>query len=389
MDFIEQIIAEEKCTGCQACLNICPCNAITMKEREDTFLYPEINQSSCTNCKACEKVCPAISENLFDRIASPICYASWQNDDKIRIDSSSGGIFSALAKKIIENNGYVYGAAFDENLKLNHVECNTIDKLQELRGSKYLQSNIGTVFSQIKKRIKEGQWVLFVGAPCQVAGLNTFIGKDHATLITCDFVCHGVPSGKIFNKYVQELEKKNESRITSYYFRRKKFGWKDFNIEINYDNGQKEEIPFIEDSFMKGFIADLYLRPSCYNCSASRIPRVADISLADYWQVWDFMPDICDQRGVSAVLINSEKGIKIYSELTNIKSITTNLDWIVKGNPSLNSSVKKPRKRKLFYSLYRDNISFQQIIEKCLPPPTYLDKIKWSLNRRIKKIFYS
>lgn len=386
MKLIGGKLTEADCIGCSACLNACSFNAITMRERGDTFLYPEINESNCTQCMACEKACPAIKEKQFDRLENPVCYAAWNDKDEIRMDSSSGGVFTSLAKKIIENQGYVYGTAFDEELKLSHEECSSSDDLERLRGSKYFQSKIGLVFSQIKRNLKDGKQVLFVGTPCQVAGLNTFLKKDYENLITCDFVCHGIASAKIFESYIEDIERENQSKVKSFHFRRKKEGWKDFNVDISYESGLRVETPFLQNPFMKGFLADIYLRPSCYQCKYSRLPRVADITLADFWGIWNCMPEIYDKKGVSAVTLNSPKGIELYSQVENLKSIETKLDLIIDGNPSLNSSVTLPRKkRKLFYKLYRSDMAFHAIINTCLPPPTYWDKVKWSFNKRISK----
>lgn len=378
-------ISISECTGCQSCYNICPTEAIIMKEEADTFLYPFIDQEKCIDCYACEKACPAISEVCHER-NEPACYASWHQSDSIRIESSSGGFFTALAEYFFEKKGFVYGAAFTDNLYLRHVECASLSELEEIRGSKYIQSDINKSYISIKQHLKRGEYVLFSGSPCQVSGLYTYLKKDYPTLLTCDFVCHGVPSAKLFSDYKKELEEKYRSKITTYAFRKKKDGWKDFNVEAVFESGFVLETTFPRDMYMKGFLADLYLRPSCYQCLSSRLPRVADISIADYWKVWKYMPEIYDTKGVSAILLNSGKGKDVFKYLQGLESVETNLDWIVKGNPSLNSSVNKPRKRKKFYRLYKKGMMFEDIIQSCLPPPTYWDKVCWSINKRLNKI---
>lgn len=381
-----ELIPEISCVGCQACLNVCPSSAISMVENGTAFLFPKIKSSKCIDCGLCKKVCPAINEYLFEQLDDPICYAAWSNDNENIFSSSSGGVFSELASLIIRKKGVVYGAAFDDNFNLKHIACNSIDNLNLLRGSKYLQSDINNTYKQTKIKLKDNVPVLFCGTPCQVAGLNNFLQKDYSNLITCDFICHGVPSQQIFSDYIKELEIKNNSKVSSFYFRRKKEGWKNFNFDIQYESGLKEKIPFTTNSFMKGFLNDLYLRPSCYNCKYSRIPRVADITLGDFWGVWDFYPHLYNKMGVSAILINSSKGKFLFSEIqTNLFFEQVSLDSIIKGNPSIISSVKLPKKRKQFYKLYNQGKTITEIMAICFPPPTYLDKLKWSINRRINK----
>ena len=387
MDLIGKYVAIDKCSGCYSCQNICPKGAITMREYEDTFLYPTIDQDKCIDCNACITACPAVKERESIQLRTPICYASWNSDSQIVEDSSSGGVFSAMAEVILKSNGYVYGALFDDKLSLYHKEVSIVDELSQLRGSKYVQSNINSSFRKAEKRLKAGALVLFIGTPCQIAGLNTFLKKDYHNLITCDFICHGVPSQSIFDKYIKDLEISKEVEVSDFKFRCKKESWKDFNIKISYKNNAIEEIPFPQNSYMNGFLADIYLRPSCYQCKYSRLPRVADISLADYWGVWDVMPEIYNKRGVSAVLINSEKGKSFFNSLRNLTKHEISLNSIKKGNPGIDSSARLHKKRNLFYKLYyKQNNSFQKIIEQCLPPPTYFDKLMWSFNRRLKKI---
>lgn len=386
MKLIDVRLEKEKCTGCQACQSVCPTHAIEMNMSDNTFLYPDVRQSICIDCMACVKTCPVIKEMSFERLEEPVCYAAWNENDEIRRKSSSGGVFTSLAKFIFEKKGFVYGAAFDEDMCLVHQECNSVENLDPLMGSKYLQSNVNGIYRLIKKRLEEEEWVLFVGTPCQVAGLNGFLKKDYDQLITLDFICHGVPSAQLFSDYIRELEAKNNSKVKSYFFRRKLNGWKKFNIEIHYESGLKEEALLSQDCYMKGFLADIYLRPSCYQCSFSRLPRVADMSVADFWKVWDSMPEIYDEKGISAVLLNSVKGVEIYSRLKNIRSVETRLEWIIAGNPSLNSSVSRSSKSKLFYKLYNKKLPFSFIIKECFPEPNYWEKLCWSLSKRIYKI---
>ena len=374
ISIIGNIVKQEDCTGCQACRNACLANAIEMVEKEDTFLYPAVLQERCIDCGQCIKACPAVEEVLFDRVEEPVCYAAWNKNTELVEKSSSGGVFSALSEKILNDNGYVYGAAWDDELQLSHKEIHQVEDLPQLRTSKYLQSNIQDSFKQVKSRLTQNNPALFVGTPCQVASLNTFLKKDYPNLITCDFICHGVPSQGIFRKYITDQETEKRMQIQSFSFREKKRDWQNYNIGIYYKNMDMEEIPFRENPYMKGFLYNLYLRPSCHRCKYSRIPRVADITLADYWGAWDVIPNEYNQRGTSAVLLNSSKGRELYQSISDLNSVQTALSSIAEGNSFLTSSAKPHANRDLFFRLLSQGKSFGSIIEKCIDPTTTMQQ---------------
>jgi coenzyme F420-reducing hydrogenase beta subunit len=375
----------EFCVGCHACESVCTEAAIEMTFNNEGFLYPQLDSKKCTRCGKCLSVCPAINEVKLERLPTPDVYAAWSNRDEILKSSSSGGIFTELALKILDDNGAVFGAAFDTNLKLLHTEIDTKDDLPLLRGSKYLQSNLADVFKKIKHRLENNQKVLFVGTPCQVAGLNSFLQYDYSILLTCDLICHGVAPPGVFSQYVNELQEKYQAAIKNFQFRAKPYGWKNFYFDIAFDNNDKILEPFSENFYMKGFLANLYLRPTCYNCKYSRLPRVADITLGDFWGIWNYRPEWNDDRGISAVLVNS---IKAQAFLLKYDFIfkPAELTWVIKGNPSLTGSAKLNKVRKKFFKLLEQGKKFEEAISICLPPPSYFDKVLWSIKRHLRRL---
>lgn len=213
---------KSRCCGCSACMNICPNNAIKMKIDNKGFKYPIVDDEKCVNCGLCDKVCPYNNEYTKKEIYNKsVAYGGWNNNDEIRKNSTSGGIFSAISKYVLDNNGLICGAIYDDNLKVIHEIVDNIENLKKINGSKYVQSDMKDNFKKIKKYLEDGKLVLFSGTPCQVSGLNSFLGKEYENLYTCDIVCHGVPSPKVFEKYKKELEKAKNSEIININFRDK------------------------------------------------------------------------------------------------------------------------------------------------------------------------
>ena len=206
-------LEKSKCTGCYTCANKCPQKCIKMVEDKEGFFYPEIDEEKCIKCNLCEKVCPAMQKKQSNNDKNPIVIAAWSKNNNIRLDSTSGGVFSELAKEVLNNGGYVCGAIYDENWMVKHILTNKIEDLEKIRSSKYIQSRIEDTFLEIKEKLDEGKTVLMCGAPCQVEGLANFLNKDYDNLILCDFICRGVNSPKIFRKYLDSLEKKYKSKI--------------------------------------------------------------------------------------------------------------------------------------------------------------------------------
>lgn len=271
------ICYKEICSGCSACANVCPVNAITMKTDSEGFEYPEIDFENCINCGKCRKICPTANKPT-DTEQIPSVYAAVNKDEEVRLNSSSGGIFTAVAEKVIDDGGVVFGAGFDERLKVKHQMCSDKKGLYNLRGSKYVQSAIGDTYRQAKDQLEDGKRVLFVGTPCQIGGLLAYLGKEYDNLITVDFICHGVPSPKVWQKFVSSNETKYASKAVSASFREKKDGWKPYYMSIKFDNSDEYSNVIPKDPYLRGFVSGLFLRPACSKCSFKQIGRQSDYS---------------------------------------------------------------------------------------------------------------
>ena len=276
---------KEFCTGCSACFNICPVKCIDMKMDKEGFLFPVIKSNECTDCQKCKKVCPILSPAELNNNNNPSVYACWNKDEGIRYESSSGGAFSALAASVIEEDGVVYGAAYDNTMTVRHIAVTNNKDLYKLRGSKYVQSDLGNVFSDIKEHLNVGKKVLFSGTPCQVAGLKNFMMDKSADLITCDLFCHGVPSPGLFSKYIKYIEKKIGDKVVDYKFRSKQYGWGVTSRVVISEHGTQKVMKNKDDSFYYGFAYRLCLRNACYNCKYTKVERVGDITLGDFWEL--------------------------------------------------------------------------------------------------------
>ncbi len=275
------LATKHTCTGCSACRNICPHSAISINPDRDGFLMPVVNSDLCVECKLCEKACPIVNGVDIKYPEVKQAFAFW--DNKTRTKSSSGGAFSAIARSVIEKGGVVFGAAWKDGFKCVHIKCETIDGLEAIRGSKYLQSDIGLTFSEVRSALKEDRYVLFTGTPCQIAGLRSFLLKPYEKLITVDIVCHGVPSNHLFCNYAPS---------------------------VTGVNCQKTTLSGVRDLYMSAFLKSEIFRKSCYDCRFNGLSRVSDISIADFWglglQGIPFRHDV--SKGVSLVLVNTEKG---------------------------------------------------------------------------------
>lgn len=331
----------DHCFGCTACVCICPVSCIAMQPNFQGFLYPKVDESKCINCGRCVDVCPylqseGIGANLFPHT---LVYAA-KHTHQIRKESSSGGIFTLISDMVLSNKGIVYGVAFDSSMNVRHMRAETPEERNAFRGSKYVQSNLGTIFQQIKSDLNTQRLVLFTGTPCQVAGLRLFLDHSYENLITIDVVCHGVPSPMVFSSYLQQLEKTTNDKVVNFRFRDKSIGWKKSLIEISYQQKGKQYIPQSESTFFKLFISNIILRECCYECKFTSFNRPADISLGDYWDIESVHPIFSDDIGVSLILINSQKGKKIWNQIAGtVEAIPSTHDDCIQG-PLLS-----PRKR--------------------------------------------
>ena len=356
---------KSQCSGCHACSNACPKNCIQMVSDEEGFWYPEVDKDKCIDCGMCEKVCPIIHKWKPDDSRITIAMAAMNKNEEIRLNSSSGGIFTLIAEAIIDQDGVVFGAAFADDFKSVHHICvdNKAD-LEKLRGSKYVQSKIGDTYKQAKSYLDSGRKVLFTGTPCQIGGLYSYLKKDYANLYTQDIICHGVPSPMVWEKYVENREKKSASTTQRMFFRHKKYGWKTFSVYFEFSNKTVYIKDFRGDSYMRAFLTNSCLRPSCHVCGFKSIKRQADITLGDFWGIQNVLPDMDDDKGTSLVLLHSSKGKELINAISSMLC-TENADseLLAKFNPSSITSSKSNKKREQFLKVIKIN-DFESTVAK-------------------------
>lgn len=294
------------CCGCSACVQMCPKQCISMVEDEEGFLYPCVDRTLCIDCGSCENVCPVCNEKAEEEEIT--AYAAYAKSDDIRLKSSSGGLFTLFAKQVLSDNGVVFGAAFDKNFMVHHISIASEEELYKLQGSKYLQSRIENTYQEAERYLKFGRKVLFTGTACQIAGLKKFLGKEYEQLYTVDVLCHGVPSPKVWKRYLDYQEKCHGGAVTRTFFRQKDFGWKTYALKLQFSNSSAYEQIFSKDLFMQMFLSNICLRPSCHACKFKDLNRPSDITIGDSWGIENYMPDMDDDKGTSVVLVHSQKG---------------------------------------------------------------------------------
>ena len=339
------IIKKNICTGCGACVSICPHNAIIMKENEDGFLYPVVDNTKCTNCNLCFNICPAQNPN-YDNKTPQNCYAYMANDEE-RLNSSSGAVFPVLAKYFINNGDYVAGAVWDNDWSVKHIISDKLDDIEKMRSSKYLQSRIENVYEKIKTILDTAKKVLFTGTPCQIAGLKKYLQKDYSNLFCIDIVCHGVPSPEIFKKYLKENY--NINNIKNINFRDKKTnGWGNI-LKIDFKDENSKVVRWNYDSYYTLFSKNVTLRKSCGECQFNKLPRQGDLTMADFWGVDE---KYRDKKGTSLVVVNNLKGEILLDILTKNAKLIEKLpiESAFEGNPNLASSSVIHKDRDKFFA---------------------------------------
>lgn len=392
-----EIKRKEDCTGCFACYNICPKKAINMAEDNEGFKYPVIDSKKCINCGLCTKVCPMLSKtNVSKKNEKPEVYAAWSKNEEIRLDSTSGGIFSELANYFYDNNGIVCGAIYNENNLVEHVISTNRKDIDNIRSSKYLQSDINDIYKSIKEKLEQKRLVLICGSPCQISGLYNFLGKDYENLYTCDFICRGMNSPKIFKKYINNLEEKYHSKVKKIKFKNKIHGWHNFSTRIDFENGKRYIGGRYVDSYMLGYLKyNAFMRPSCYSCHFKGLPKNSDITLADFWGIENINPSLDNNKGTSMMLINSEKGKKLFNKIKNNIEFEQILSKEIFEQNVCNSSSPKitESRKKVFKNI--DKMSYDELKNNYFPVPSKKERIiifiknnrlVFSLKKVIKKV---
>ena len=395
-------IKEKKdCCGCGACVQRCPKSCISMREDNEGFLYPEVNKEICIDCGLCEKVCPVINQS--EERKPMAVYAAKHKDERIRLASSSGGVFTAIAESVIDEGGVVFGARFDKNWSVIHGYTETKEGLAAFRGSKYVQSRIGESYKDTEAFLKTGRKVLFSGTPCQIAGLKRFLRKEYDNLLTVDFICHGVPSPGVWREYLKEeterqcggknsvlsppKDKLGDVRIENISFRNKRLGWKKYSFALTLSttngSGAKNTVllsePLSKNIFLRGFLADLYLRPSCHACPAKKFKSGSDVTIGDFWGVQNVMPKIDDDKGVSVMFVNREN-LNFDLRLSVLNLRKTSYEDVVRFNSALVHSSVLSVNRNLFFSSRQ--LDLKEKIQR------YGRKKKSLIHRILNKILY-
>ncbi len=384
---------KKDCCGCGACMNICPKSAITMEEDEYGFVYPKINTEQCVECGACKRVCGY--QNVPEKHSAKAVYAAAAKNDSILKKSASGGAFAVLAEKLIDRGGIVYGAAMPyENGKLEpkHIRIDNKDDIVKLQGSKYVQSDTGFVFQQVRKDLQSGKSVMFSGTPCQIAGLKKFLNKDYDGLLLVEIICHGVPSKKLFQDFIESYGKQLGGTIEEFYFRDKSKG-QGYLTRVSYRKNNSLNNKYSSSlSYMHFFSKSSILRLNCYSCPFASGKRIADIALGDFWGFHEEYPDykesqgLSNGKGISCVIVNTEKGIGAIEECKDsFVLMDSEFEKAARHNDQLSKPSKYSPQRETVLDLYKS--SGYKAVEKYYKKKFRKDIIKYRISGILPKGF--
>lgn len=381
---IDKII-EDACTGCNMCGDICPKGAITYNIDKEGFAFPQVNYKKCIECGLCIKKCPVLTENNFSK-KSPEVYAAWSKDDDVRIQSTSGGMYYELAKKVIEDGGYIVGAVYDDDFKgAHHMVGHDFSDLKRIMGTKYFQSDACGIYDETKKLLEHGEKVLFCGTPCQCAALQSFLSIPYDNLYIVDFICRGINSPLAFRKHIEELEQQYDSKVSLVHLKNKKTGWSSLATYIEFENGMTCHQDKTRSAWVKGFVGGdgLYTRKSCYECKYRTIPRISDITIGDFWGIRN-QKEADLFKGISSVMVNSSKGKELFDMIRPRMHIEErNFDELEEGNPAIRVSTKYSEERDKFFVLL-ENQKFNSAVAEC----SKQKKSKWVLLvKRVGRFF--
>ncbi len=357
------------CSGCTACYSICPQNAIEMQVDSEGFKYPVVNKDKCVQCGLCDKACPIVNKNE-PKIENATGYIVQNNNDAIRLKSTSGASVNAIAEYIISTGGVVFGCEFSSERVCKHTMASTIKELEKFQGSKYVQSELGNTFKHVQQQLNNGKKVLFIGMPCQVAGLDRYVRKNKENLFMIDLACHGVPSPAVFENFIQFLEDKYKSKIVNFVFRDKTYGYSASNIKVYFANGKTVDCKNDIKTFTRLMFKGITLRPSCYDCAFKTKSRVSDITIFDCALVGKYDKDMDDDKGTTSIICHSEKGISLLSQpeiLKNMRIKEVDSEELIHAEGSmLIASAKMSDRREEFFSDF-GKISYEQLTKKYAP----------------------
>ncbi len=403
MGKIELFQNKSDCCGCGACMNICPKGAITMQEDEFGYVYPVIDDEKCVKCGLCKKACQYKGGAEYYKVRKAYA-AAIKNDREIMV-VASGGIFTTLAKQILSENGVVFGVSMENiegQLTPRHIDIQDEKDLYKLQGSKYVQSDTGISYKKVKEYLMEERKVLFSGTPCQITGLKAYLGKEYANLLTVDVICHGVPSARMFQDYIKNLEKKLGGKIYSYKFRDKSKG-QGMNAQILYKKeNDKKKVKYIDGyltSYFYMFLKSIIYRENCYTCPYARAERVSDITAGDFWGVYQVhademnKSDMSNLKGVSCMLLNTEKGLRYFEKIQNkLDYFESSVEKVAKNNKQLREPSKYVPERENILRIYQEQgyYGVEQYFPKVIGNKKYFYILKnlapKGLKRRIKQV---
>ena len=393
-----EIIGKQKCSGCAACASICPVKCISMEADSEGFLYPKVDSEKCIHCNGCDNVCPIKNTSFCEKSGYPEAYLGYSLDQILRTKSAAGGGFGSIAKWFLQTyNGVVIGAAYDDSYHVKHICIEKIEELWKLQKSKYVQSEIGNTFLDAKRLLKDGRYVLFSGTPCQVYGLKSYLkNTDDSRLLCVDFSCHGVPSPMVLEKYLNYLENKN-GKIKSFVMRDKIIHEDSYvqGFGIEFDNGSKIFNTHTEDLYGRCFWGEIASRPSCYECHFKTVWRAADITLGDCWFFNCFVPQECDNMGVTMFLAQNQKGSKVIEDCDLLKLYSVSSEQIIKANGGMiyNSALPNINREVFFDRLNKDD--FCHLVNELTSKPKQKNKnirlimektgLKFSVLKRLRR----
>ena len=385
IDSIEKI----DCTGCKMCKDVCPVEAIFYDIDREGFWYPKVDNDKCTKCSKCVKMCPSLSDNRNPNAGEVDVYAAWALADEIRLKSTSGGIFYILAQEMLDNGGAIAACKYTGDYKsAYHVIGHSKSDLEAFKGSKYFQSNTEGIYKSVKAWLKDGRRLLFCGAPCQVAGLNKFIGTDNQNLITVDFICRGINSPSVFKKYVEDCEKQYASSVKKVHLKSKKKGWTRLGTYMEFQNGRTYYRDRVTDPWVNGFVCgNLFMRPCCSKCKYKEEKRVADISIGDFWGLKSSQDNMF--KGISVILVNTDKGRRYLSTVKDKLYLEPHTyAEVFNGNRCLRVPAPMGAHRAEFFEQMQ-NMDFERLIWKLLGEKKlklFLREMRYNLKESIKRM---